>query len=162
MKRSSFWLLTALTTSASPFSWACSYDGQFSNPFTESYPGSLDIAIATQEAIKQQQVQRPDSLTGTPGLQRASWWLNLMVKQYPNLSPNSYIYLVDSQLWSKYEASGKLSIHVNPPDDGAHVLLVSEAALYNLVNHKLPLETAIELGVVKHNSQTADTLLSKN
>ncbi|WP_238322307.1 hypothetical protein [Vibrio mexicanus] len=63
-------------------SWACSYDGQFSNPFTESYPGALDVAIATQKAIRTSAISKPSELTGSKGLRRASWWISLMVEQY--------------------------------------------------------------------------------
>ncbi|ELR67884.1 hypothetical protein C942_00192 [Photobacterium marinum] len=148
MKKSTLLLSTALITSTSPLSWACSYDGQFNNPFSESYPGSLDIAIATQQAIRAQSIERPQSLEGQKGLRRASWWLNLMVGLYPELPSDTYIYLVDSKLWSKYQSDKKLSVHVDAPDAGAQILLISEAALHNLVIKKITFNTAIELGLI--------------
>ncbi|WP_105901243.1 hypothetical protein [Vibrio gangliei] len=154
------WLLTALLTSASPFTWACSYDGLFTNPFAESFPGALDVAIATQEAIQSNQIKMPKRLTGTPGLQRASWWLNLMVKNHPNLPANTYIYLVDTQLWSKYDENKKLTVHANPPENDANIVLVSETALYNITNHNLKLDKAMQLGMVTQTNNA--TLLSKN
>ncbi|MCG6359983.1 hypothetical protein K6U58_15565 [Vibrio fluvialis] len=54
MKLMSAFLTAVCTLSASPLSWACSYDGQFSNPFAESYPGALDVAMATQDALNTQ------------------------------------------------------------------------------------------------------------
>ena len=81
---------------------ACSYDGQFNNPFKESFPGALDIAIATQEAVSEKQLEHLQLLDGAQGLRRVSWWLTLMAKQNTTaLESVSYIYLVDSHLWSK-------------------------------------------------------------
>ncbi|AGQ93876.1 hypothetical protein [Vibrio parahaemolyticus] len=71
---------------ASPTSWSCSYDGLFANPFSESYPGALDVSIATQLAIRSQSMKPLELIEGEAGLRRASWWLNLMVKANPDLA----------------------------------------------------------------------------
>ncbi|MFM2587584.1 hypothetical protein [Vibrio sp. TBV020] len=141
-------LLFAALTIASPMSWACSYDGQFNNPFSESYPGSLDVAIATQQAIKSQTIAAPQRLEGGQGLRRASWWLNLMVESNPNLPSGTYIYLVDSQLWSQYQPDKRLAVHVSAPESTANVLLISEAALGSVISDKITLDKAEELGLV--------------
>ncbi|MDE1351613.1 hypothetical protein L9W80_15815 [Vibrio aestuarianus] len=148
MKQGICLLISALITLASPISWACSYDGQFNNPFSESYPGSLDVAIATQQAIRDQLIETPQRLDGGQGLRRASWWLNLMVERNPNLPSGAYIYLVDRQLWSQYQAGNRLTIHVDAPDPSAEVMLISEAALSNVISDKMTLNQARDLGVV--------------
>ncbi|MCG6401183.1 hypothetical protein [Vibrio fluvialis] len=81
MKLMSAFLTAVCTLSASPLSWACSYDGQFSNPFAESYPGALDVAMATQDALNTQTISVPTKLEGEKGLRRVTWWLHLLVSQ---------------------------------------------------------------------------------
>ena len=150
MDRSALLLIAFALMLASPqSSWACSYDGQFSNPFSESYPGSLDVAISTQEAIRSQSIEQPESLVGVNGLRRASWWLNVMVELYPQLLTGTYIYLVDSQLWSHHQTNNRLAIHVATPSSDSEILLISEAALHNLVNESITLNTALELGIAR-------------
>ncbi|KUH63313.1 hypothetical protein ABK16_06180 [Vibrio parahaemolyticus] len=135
---------------ASPTSWACSYDGLFANPFSESYPGALDVSIATQLAIRSQSMKPLELIEGEAGLRRASWWLNLMVKATPDLSAGSYVYVVDRQLWSRIsESDHSIEVHVSPTTQSAQVLQISEAALHNLISEQITIDQARELGVVK-------------
>ncbi|EGQ7739681.1 hypothetical protein [Vibrio parahaemolyticus] len=135
---------------ASPTSWACSYDGLFANPFSESYPGALDVSIATQLAIRSQSMKPLELIEGEAGLRRASWWLNLMVKANPDLSAGSYVYVVDRQLWSRIsESDHSIEVHVSPTTESAQVLQISEAALHNLISEQITIDQARELGVVK-------------
>ncbi|MDO6541513.1 hypothetical protein [Photobacterium sanguinicancri] len=142
-------LLVLSLLGASSASWACSYDGQLNNPFAESYPGSLGIALATQRAISQQQITQTNKLEGQPGLRRASWWLQLFVKRSTQLPNDIHIYLVDSQLWSKYHAGKPLKIHSKPPSSDDAVLMLSESALDNLVSKKITFTQAINMGLIK-------------
>ncbi|NAW82157.1 hypothetical protein CAG69_08915 [Vibrio sp. V43_P6S15P86] len=140
--------ITVLYLLASPFSWACSYDGQFSNPFAESYPGSLSVAIATQEALDSKSIVLPSQLDGGKGLRRVSWWLQLFTSRHSGSLKGLNIYLIDSQLWSKLDNEGKLIIHTNAPSDRQKVLLLTETTLHNLVSEKLTLHEAKYLGLV--------------
>lgn len=70
-------------------------------------------------------------------------------KQWPDaVAAESYIYLVDSQLWSKRQMDG-LTIHVPPPENAQQVMLLSEAALGALINSELSYEQAHELQIVQ-------------
>ncbi|KII76084.1 hypothetical protein [Vibrio renipiscarius] len=134
---------------ASPFTWACSYDGLFTNPFSETYPGALDVSIATQIAIRSKHMQPVPEVNGQAGLRRASWWLNLMTKAHPDLPKGSYVYLVDHQLWSRIsETGGSIEVHVSPPTENVKVFQISEAALHNLVEKEITIKQARELGVL--------------
>jgi len=137
-----------IATLASPMSWACSYDGQFNNPFTESYPGALNVAIVTQQAIEQQSIVAPPPLEGSKGLRRVTWWLNLLEKMSLNLPKGTYIYLVDSQLWSQYETPNHIAIHVQPPKDKSKVVQLTEATLHNLINKRLTYKQALDLELI--------------
>ncbi|MGF1718544.1 hypothetical protein L4D20_00700 [Vibrio kyushuensis] len=148
-------LLLGFATSGASFATnACSYDGQFNNPFTESFPGSLDIAIATQEALEHNHLQRIEALEGKQGLKRASWWLTLMAKdQKVDLESVTYIYLVDSHLWTKVTNGNRVEVHATPSSaTPSSVMLLSEAALQALVQDKVDLQTAVDLGVVQFSS----------
>lgn len=143
-----------LLSSLSFYSQACSYDGQFNNPFAESYPGSIDVAIATYDALDSQRFSAVSPLTGTPGLQRASWWLKLMADRHSaQLESVSYIYLVDSHLWSKLETDQSIKVHLAPSDaKPTSVLLLSEAALNALIQKQMDFAQALELGVIRFSS----------
>ncbi|MGF1728903.1 hypothetical protein [Photobacterium kasasachensis] len=151
-----FWLiLLSLASLGASFSIrACSYDGQFNNPFTESFPGSLDVAIATQEALEHRRLEAIEELEGQRGLRRASWWLKLMVKQHNNeLESVAYIYLVDSHLWSRMTSDSSVDIHSSPTSrNQASVLLLSEATLSALIQNKVDFKSAIALGIMKFSS----------
>lgn len=130
--------------------YACSYDGQFLNPFSESVPGSLDVAFATSSALNSQQLKRVETLNGQQGLRRASWWLQLMVKQHSDsLEAVQYVYLTDSHLWSRIEQGEKIEVHTSPTTNVESALLLSEAALFALASNQLDIEAALDLGIAK-------------
>lgn len=151
----SLYLLGAALVSGLGFNaQACSYDGQFNNPFAESYPGSIDVAIATYDALDTQQFSPVPPLAGSPGLRRASWWLKLMAERHTEqLESVQYIYLVDSHLWSKIDTDRSIKVHLAPSGtQAASVLLLSEAALNALIQNQMNFVQAVELGVVRFSS----------
>ena len=130
---------------------ACSYDGQPNNPFTESFPGALDIAFATSDAFDSKQLVAVEALTGPKGLRQVSWWLKLMAKQYAKpLESVTYIYLVDSHLWSTLSEENGIDVHTSPAlDDRVSVLVLSEAALSALVHGEIDFDQALSLGIIQ-------------
>ncbi len=144
------WVLLILVSWATSLpAQACSYEGQFNNPFTESFPGSLDVAIATQQAIEDGLTPAP-SLQGLQGLRQASWWLTLLAKQWKSeLGSETFVYLVDSQLWSEYKVGNGISVHTQAAKTGQKVLIISEAALYHLVAKELSFARAEQLGIAQ-------------
>lgn len=152
------WLYSLLTTGTclvSTFSsHACTYDGQFSNPFAESYPGSLDVAIATYDALDLNYIEPVSALDGQQGLRRVSWWLQLMSQRFSSeLTTTSHIYLVDSHLWSQLTKDNQIKVHSSPQNVGStNVLLLSEAALSALVNKQIGFQQALDLGIINFSS----------
>lgn len=69
--------------------------------------------------------------------------------QRRELTVGSYIYLVDRRLLSKIDTDMKLMIHVDQPETSAPVLLISEAALLNIVSNTIEFQSALDVGVVK-------------
>ena len=133
---------------AIPASWACSYDGQFSNPFAESYEGALDVAIATQQAVNAETLQPSSTIEGAKGLRQVSWWLKLWVEK-ETIPSDTFIYLVDSQLWSHHTENNQLLVHSGvPQNEQSQVILLSETALDNLVQERVSFDSAVDLGIV--------------
>ncbi|CAE6946932.1 hypothetical protein [Vibrio sp. B1FLJ16] len=148
-KRVISYIASGVFALASPAGWACSYDGLFNNPFSESYPGALDVSIATQLAIRSQSMKPLELVDGEAGLRRASWWLTLMVKANPELPKGSYVYIVDRQLWSRIsETDNSIEVHVSAPTGSVSVLQLSEAALHNIISEQITLNQARKLGVL--------------
>ena len=141
--------LTAVCSlSTSPISWACSYDGQFANPFSESYPGALDVALATQQALNAKTIPKLSKLEGEEGLRRASGWLQLLTEAYSTELKGAYIYIVDNQLWSKMDSSDNLIIHSQPPESNETAFLLTEVTLHSIVSKQLSWKEAEKLGLV--------------
>ncbi|USD43799.1 hypothetical protein J4N42_16675 [Vibrio sp. SCSIO 43135] len=148
MAISKYALTVILTCCAAPASLACSYDGQFSNPFAESYEGALDVAIATQQAINSQSLHPTTIAAGKQGLRQVSWWLTVWTKQGP-IQPDTFVYLVDSQLWSHFTSDSQMQIHSDAPTaKDSRVVMLSEAALDNLVKDNVSFDRALSLGIV--------------
>ncbi|MGB5119899.1 MAG: hypothetical protein WBO13_02755, partial [Vibrio fluvialis] len=74
--------------------------------------------------------------------------LHLLVSQNSDALMDSYIYLVDSQLWAHYDANSKLTVHSLPPEANQKVMQLTEIALHNIVSKKLSLKHAEKLGLV--------------
>ncbi|WP_434339890.1 hypothetical protein [Motilimonas cestriensis] len=151
MKLKPLLLLMALT--ASPLSTACTYDGLFNNPFTESYQGSFAVALATQAAIKQQKLQLPATIDNNAGLNRMTWWLKLvkpaLAAQY---GPNLDVLVIDKKLWSQIRTKDnalQIEIHTEPNTAQSPTILLTEASLNALAQADLTLEHAQQLGVLK-------------
>ncbi|ABI40130.1 conserved hypothetical protein [Shewanella sp. MR-4] len=148
MKLMAAFLTAVCSFSASPISWACSYDGQFANPFSESYPGALDVAMATQQALNAKTISELSKLEGEEGLRRASGWLQLLADEYSAELKGAYIYIVDNQLWSKLDTNNKLVIHSQPPEINQKVFLLTEVSLHSIVSKRLSWQEAEKLGLV--------------
>ncbi|MDO6525067.1 hypothetical protein Q4519_05150 [Motilimonas sp. 1_MG-2023] len=151
MKIKPLMLLMALT--ASPLSMACSYDGLFDNPFTESYQGSFALALATQAAIKQQKLPLPGPIDNKAGLNRVTWWLKqvkpALAAQY---GQNLDVLIIDKKLWSQIRTKDnalQIEIHTEPNTAQSPTILLTEASLGALAQADLTLEQAQQLGVLK-------------
>ncbi|WOO27787.1 hypothetical protein R1T29_00625 [Vibrio parahaemolyticus] len=137
-----------LLLSADPLR-ACTFDGVFTNPFTESYPGALDVALATQREVSKGTFTVPVLREGRAGLQQTSWWLKLFntdlrVAQMKEV----YFYVIDSHLWAK-KTTDRLEIHVAKPTQPKKVLIVSAAALSSLASDQISYQDALALGVAQ-------------
>ena len=69
-------LLCAMVTGPVPLAMACGYDAIYPNPFEQSWPGSLDVAMATAAAISDRKLDPVPKITGPDGFSRSYQWLN--------------------------------------------------------------------------------------
>lgn len=128
---------------------ACTFDGVLTNPFTESYEGAFDVALATQREVSNGTVSMPALREGIAGLQQTTWWLKLLNKNLRAVHMEEmYFYVIDSHLWAKKTAD-RLEVHVAKPVQPEKVLIVSAAALSSLVSRQISYQDAQTLGVAR-------------
>lgn len=130
----------------------CGYDALYPNPFEQSWPGTLDVAMATAAAVNDDRLARLPRLTGEAGFTRSQAWLQALKSRFQQAGVRGgvSILLVDSGLWSRLRGKESLLLQLPPPGPHAddRVMLLSEAALDALLAGTLTIETAVQLGVV--------------
>ncbi|WP_421234509.1 hypothetical protein [Aeromonas enteropelogenes] len=130
----------------------CGYDALYPNPFEQSWPGALDVAMATAAAVNDDRLARLSPLTGEAGFTRSQAWLQALKKRFQQAGVRGgvSILLVDSGLWSRLRGKESLLLQLHTPGPHAddRVMLLSEAALDALLAGTLTIETAVQLGVV--------------
>ncbi|BEE18366.1 hypothetical protein VAWG006_26190 [Aeromonas enteropelogenes] len=130
----------------------CGYDALYPNPFEQSWPGTLDVAMATAAAVNDDRLARLPPLTGEAGFTRSQAWLQALKSRFQQAGVRGgvSILLVDSGLWSRLRGKESLLLQLHTPGPHAddRVMLLSEAALDALLAGTLTIETAVQLGVV--------------
>ncbi|MFM5441292.1 hypothetical protein ACET9K_17730 [Aeromonas enteropelogenes] len=130
----------------------CGYDALYPNPFEQSWPGTLDVAMATAAAVNDDRLARLPPLTGEAGFTRSQAWLQSLKSRFQQAGVRGgvSILLVDSGLWSRLRGKESLLLQLHTPGPHAddRVMLLSEAALDALLAGTLTIETAVQLGVV--------------
>ncbi|MFM4939517.1 hypothetical protein [Aeromonas enteropelogenes] len=130
----------------------CGYDALYPNPFEQSWPGTLDVAMATAAAVNDDRLARLPPLTGEAGFTRSQAWLQALKNRFQQAGVRGgvSILLVDSGLWSRLRGKESLLLQLHTPGPHAddRVMLLSEAALDALLAGTLTIETAVQLGVV--------------
>lgn len=130
----------------------CGYDALYPNPFEQSWPGALDVAMATAAAVNGDRLARLSPLTGEAGFTRSQAWLQALKNRFQQAGVRGgvSILLVDSGLWSRLRGKESLLLQLHTPGPHAddRVMLLSEAVLDALLAGTLTIETAVQLGVV--------------
>ncbi|MFM5338375.1 hypothetical protein ACET97_17735 [Aeromonas enteropelogenes] len=130
----------------------CGYDALYPNPFEQSWPGTLDVAMATAAAINDDRLTRLPPLIGEAGFTRSQAWLQALKSRFQQAGVRGgvSILLVDSGLWSRLRGKESLLLQLHTPGPHAddRVMLLSEAALDALLAGTLTIEEALRLGVV--------------
>jgi len=142
--------------SSIPMATGCGYDGMMSNPFSESYPGAVGVAIATSNAYDKQTLQALPAINPSIGFLRTNRYLqdfrNRLETQAQFKKDNSLaILLVDTGLWSRYRHSeGSLIVepHIASANPNELVVVASEASFAALLSGELPVETALKDGLL--------------
>lgn len=141
----------------------CGYDALYPNPFEQSWPGALDVAMATAAAVNDDRLARLSPLTGEAGFTRSQAWLQALKNRFQQAGVRGgvSILLVDSGLWSRLRGKESLLLQLHTPGPHAddRVMLLSEAALDALLAGTLTIETAVQLGVVTLQGEDGKQLL---
>mgnify|MGYP000688651385 CR=1 FL=1 len=156
-------LLCALVLGASPMTRACGYDMAWDNPFQLSWPGSLDIAMATSAAISTDRLSPIPAIMGKEGFSRSYQWLNQLKGSLKDgqLPGNVSILLVDSGLWSRVRGKESLLLqtHTEGPVRQDRIMLTSEAGINALLSGQLSAAQATELGLLVIQDDLDDAFL---
>lgn len=141
----------------------CGYDALYPNPFEQSWPGTLDVAMATAAAVNDDRLAHLPPLTGEAGFTRSQAWLQSLKSRFQQAGVRGgvSILLVDSGLWSRLRGKESLLLQLHTPGPHAddRVMLLSEAALDALLAGTLTIETAVQLGVVTLQGEDGKQLL---
>ncbi|MFM5075802.1 hypothetical protein ACEUB6_23175, partial [Aeromonas hydrophila] len=79
---------------------SCGYDALYPNPFEQSWPGTVNIAMATATAVSREQLPPLAALTGEAGFSRSQAWLQTLKSrlQQAGIGGGISILLIDSGL----------------------------------------------------------------
>ena len=142
--------------SATPIS-ACGYHGTLGSGFSALHPASLDVAIATREAIDRGALKALKPLPSLVALAHAGRRLDhvrrsLLATLDADRPPTPIaLLLVEPGLWTRYHAdAGQLSVdvHAAGPRLGDEIIVMSEAALQALIDQDVSVDRAISDGLV--------------
>lgn len=152
MRKSFVAITLAASLGISPVG-ACGLDGVIDNPFTTSYPGSLGVALGTQQAVANGKLAALPAL----GAEAASARLEARLDQLrvrlekTGLRGGFALLVVDSGHWTRFAASGssvRISLHATPAIYDP-ILLTSESALAALLDGSLTADVAEQAGLVR-------------
>jgi hypothetical protein len=151
-------------------SLACGYHGSLGNGFSAQHPRSIDVALASREAIDKGMIEGLKALPPMLALARVGRALDELRRDLADAdaeeppAPSSLaLLLIDAGLWTRYRfAEDRLVYepHAAGPDQTDAVILTSEAALQALLNGRLSLDDAVStsLLVVAPDSLSLGTL----
>ena len=132
---------------------SCGYDALYPNPFEQSWPGTVNIAMATATAVSREQLPPLAALTGEAGFSRSQAWLQTLKSrlQQAGVGGGISILLIDSGLWSRVRGKESLllQLHTSGPNPKDRVMLLSEAAINAMLNGSLTIEQGLQLGIVE-------------
>ncbi len=149
---------------APPVAQACGYEDPNSATFQRgvlnwSYPNALYVQGAVTQAILDRTIEPPAAtrkkdLFGS-GFRSAANRLNQFGSELQPGDTDEFpftLVLIEPMLWSRYavgEGTVGVSTHVKGPQRGDLVVVTAEAALEEIVSHRLSWERAEELGLVR-------------
>lgn len=151
--RTSLLAITLTACLGAPQVGACGLDGTLNNPFTTAYPGSLSVALNTQNAIGNGQLQP------LPALDRELANLRLLTRldqlrarlEDAGLNGDFALLVVDTGHWARFE--GKQAKVRMLPHSGPliydPILLASEAVLSALLEGRLSISEAEQAGLLR-------------
>lgn len=132
---------------------SCGYDALYPNPFEQSWPGTVNIAMATAAAVSSDRLAPLPVLTGEAGFTRSQAWLQSLKSRFQKagIKGGISILLIDSGLWSRVRGKESLllQLHTPGPHPTDRVMLLSEAAINAMLEGTLTIEQGLQLGVVK-------------
>lgn len=144
---------------------ACGYHGSVNNPFTFSYPGSIQLAVNTRQALDEKVLKSLLPVPGGFGLKRSVGWLERLARQVGEQQLGDtrfHILVMNSGLWTSVTVQSgvvEVTTHVDRPENPEIVILVSEEVLSALVGSKLDATTAVNHELVLIDGDDSEQML---
>jgi hypothetical protein len=139
---------------------ACNYHdgalGVFDGKFRALYPKSSVVYFAIVDAVEQGLLERAAfEPAGEGGYWNAAARLNELARRLPAPpapgAPAISLVLIESDLWARYEPAAEgygVAVHVPGPRAGDVMVVTSEAAIVAVLERRLPVEAALERGLI--------------
>lgn len=147
--------------------WACFIHAMGQDGMKVTYPGSLSVAVALNQA---QDDGILDALPTNSDARRGnllvmSWAIQ---SRFKNMLPRDSsgapvsVLLTQSGAWFRFDgAESAIEYHVDAPEQGADVILLPDTALAALMNGQLSAKQLEEAGLIRVVSETPDQVLTR-
>jgi hypothetical protein len=164
-------LCLLLGASASPAA-ACAFDGGaaaglFDGSFEARYPKSSTVYFAIVDAVEQGILEKSAFQPVTPG--PAGYWkavgrLDSMARRLSAVAARSHpeqaisVVFIESNLWARFEPGAQgygMTAHIAGARQGDVVLVTSEGGIAAVLDGRLPVEAALERGLIAIDAEPA-------
>lgn len=145
---------------AAPPSFACGFDGLLGDGFSAEHPKSIAVAFAISDAVAGGIVSKTAMAPTVQGSQ-GYWRAVGRIRSFQNLlsasgivgaeAPGISLLFVDSKLWSKLTPSPQgyaLEVHTSGASPEDVVVVTSETIFASVLDGSMPIEKALDLGLV--------------
>ncbi len=147
--------------------WACFIHALGQDGMKVTYPGSLSVAVALNQAQDDGMLDalptNPDARLGK--LLVMSWAIQ---SRFKNMPPRDFsgapvsVLLTQSGAWFRFDgAESTIEYHVDAPEQGADVILLPDTALAALMDGQLSAKQLEEAGLIRVVSETPDQVLTQ-
>lgn len=150
--------------------WACFIHAMGQDGMKVTYPGSLSVAVALNQAQDDGMLDAlPTNSDARLGkLLVMSWAIQSRFKNMPPRDSRDSrgapvsVLLTQSGAWFRFDgAESTIEYHVDAPEQGADVILLPDTALAALMDGQLSAKQLEEAGLIRVVSETPDQVLTQ-
>jgi hypothetical protein len=148
---------------------ACGFDAPLGNSFSAMHPRSIAVAFAIRDAVDDKMVAKSVLDPIVPGA--AGYWraVRHLIRLQGRLSEANEsalaksisisVLFIDSNLWSRFNPSQQgwgVQVHTTGAQPRDVVMVTSESILASVLDGRLPIEAALDRGLIAIDGAAAD------